>query len=299
MRFVFINFEAMDAIKKYSHVELADEQVSFRISRMEDIYDRRSGKPDQPHRHDYYTVLLVKNAGGQHIIDFKAYELGSHQLFFISPGQVHQVIEHQRSEGYAILFSPEFLVENNIPAGFLEDLNLFSSFGESPPMQLKAEEEQQLAEISEEMIRLSASAIKFRNLAIGACLKLFLIRSNNLCTLDLDNTQRQEAGNTILRNFKKLVEQHYAELHSTSEYAEMLHVTPDHLNRVVKSLIGKSAKEYIQARIILSAKRMLCFTDYSAKEIAFTLGYSEPGNFSTFFKKETGQSPSSFRENVR
>ncbi|MDF1570423.1 MAG: helix-turn-helix transcriptional regulator [Bacteroidales bacterium] len=289
----------MEAIKKYSHVQHADEQVSFRISRMEDIYDSRSGKPDQPHRHDYYTVLLVRNADGQHIIDFNAYALGTHQLFFISPGQVHQVIERKRSVGYAVLFSPEFLVENNIPVGFLEDINLFNTYSDTPPMQLREEEMNQLSEISEEMIRLSASTIKFRNLAIGACLKLFLIKSNNLCTLDLDHPQRQEAGNTILRNFKKLVEQHYTEFHSTSEYAEMLNVTPDHLNRVIRSLLGKSAKEYIQERIILAAKRMLCFTDHAAKQIAYALGFSEPGNFSAFFKKETGYAPTTFRESVR
>lgn len=87
-------FEAMEAIKKYSHVQHADEQVSFRISRMEDIYDSRSGKPDQPHRHDYYTVLLVRNSDGQHIIDFNAYALG-----FSEPGNFSAFFK--KETGYA------------------------------------------------------------------------------------------------------------------------------------------------------------------------------------------------------
>jgi AraC-like DNA-binding protein len=64
---------------------------------------------------------------------------------------------------------------------------------------------------------------------------------------------------------------------------------------VVKSLSGKTAKDFIQSRIIIEAKRMLYFTELSLKEIGYQLGFSEPANFSAFFKKSTGKSPSLFR----
>jgi len=53
----------------------------------------RNGKPDTPHRHNYYTVLLVKKAKGKHIIDFKEYALIGNQVFFVGPEQVHQIVE--------------------------------------------------------------------------------------------------------------------------------------------------------------------------------------------------------------
>jgi len=59
--------------------------------------------------------------------------------------------------------------------------------------------------------------------------------------------------------------------------------------------MGKTAKEYIQSRIIVGAKRMLYFSDSSIKEIAFELGFQEPSNFNAFFKKCTGLSPGEFR----
>ncbi|WP_205127756.1 helix-turn-helix domain-containing protein [Okeania hirsuta] len=85
---------------------------------------------------------------------------------------------------------------------------------------------------------------------------------------------------------KNLVEEKYKEWHaSSSQYAEALHISPDYLNRSIKSLIGKTAKEYIQSRITTAAKRMLYFSELSNKEIGFELGFSEPANFSAFFQK--------------
>lgn len=53
---------------------------------MEDIYAKRNGKVDAPHRHNFFTVLII--AEGQHKIDFNTYELGSQHVFFVSPGHV-------------------------------------------------------------------------------------------------------------------------------------------------------------------------------------------------------------------
>lgn len=287
----------MHAIKTYEQVDKTSHQVSFNIERMQDVHDRRKGVTDEPHRHNFYTVLLIKKAKGTHFIDFNAYDLGENQVFFISPGQVHQVVEKQKSEGYVLLFSNQFLVENNIPVSFIEDLNLFNDHGHTPPLDISDDEFGILQTFCESICDLHTKHLKYNEQAIGAYLKLFLIQCNNACQLEVDNTQNKEAGNSILRNFKQLVNDHFDKWHQTSEYAEALHVSPDHLNRVVKSLVGKTAKEFIQARIIIAAKRMLYFSPLSTKEIGYELGFQEPAHFSSFFKKCTGESPSAYRQN--
>lgn len=288
--------EPMHLIKTYSQVNHHHESLSYRISRMEEIYEERGGARDDPHRHDYYTLLLVKHARGKHIVDFREYPLAPLQVYFISPGQVHQVIEEEKSYGYAVLFSSRFLAENNIPLQFIEDLSLFNDYGEAPPLEINPGEYEILSGYCEEMIRTYQTDSNFKEQAISAYLKLFMIQSNNLCTLDNDNPQKLEAGHMILRNFKQLVEANHMKWSQASEYADALHVTPDHLNRVIKSLVGKTAKEYIKSRIVLSARRLLFFSELSAKEIGYQLGFSEPANFSAFFKKQTGISPAQFRK---
>jgi len=283
-------------IKTYSEQTRQEPFKSFSIVRMEDIYDVHQGQPDAPHRHDYYTVLLVQQAAGQHIIDFNSYELSACQAWFISPGQVHQIVEQERSLGHGMVFSSHFLVENNIPLSFIDDLNLFHDYGHTPALQLEAQPFAQLQQLCQQMEEWHHSSQPFRQRALGALMELFLITCNANCIVPFDNPHHHEAGHAILKNFKALVEEHYQQWHGTKPYAEALHITPDHLNRTIKSLIGKTAKEYLQSRITTAAKRMLYFTELSSKEIGYQLGFSEPGNFSAFFKKCTGSSPGQFRQ---
>ena len=114
----------MKVIKTYDHVNRLDKNLSFSISRMEDIYDKRQGIKDEAHRHDFYTILLIKRGKGEHIIDFNAYKIAENQVYFINPGQVHQLIENEKSYGYAITFSQQFLAQNNISPDFIDDLNI-------------------------------------------------------------------------------------------------------------------------------------------------------------------------------
>ena len=110
--------------------------------------------------------------------------------------------------------------------------------------------------------------------------------------MDVDTT-----GDNLIRAFKKSVDKNYKKEHSTTFYAHELYITPDHLNRTVKAKIGTTAKECIQSRIIIEAKRLLYITALTSKEIAYELGFNEPANFSAFFKKHTQLSPSNFKKN--
>lgn len=75
-----------------------------------------------------------------------------------------------------------------------------------------------------------------------------------------------------------------------SDYAAKLAVTPDYLNKTLKNLTGVSAKEHIQNKLIIEAKRGLIFTSFSVKELAYSLSFEESAHFNNFFRKMTGLS---------
>ena len=287
----------METLKTYHSVNSKNEKASFSISKMEDIYAKRNGKIDAPHRHDFFTVLIIAKAQGQHKIDFNTYELGVQQVFFVSPVHVHQVIEETCSKGFVMTFSTEFLIENGINLSFIESLNLFQEYGQNPPLSPNDIQFKKIEVFANEVYQLYNSNNKMKDLSIGAYLKLLLIECNNVCSIVPVDMNADVSENRILRAFKNRVNTDYKTEHSTSYYAEKLNITPDHLNRTIKSTIGKTAKEYIQSRIITEAKRLLYFSELSTKEIGFELGFNEPANFSAFFKKLTSFSPSTFQKN--
>ena len=103
---------------------------------------------------------------------------------------------------------------------------------------------------------------------------------------------------TLLIKFRKLVGQYYLEKQQVADYAELLYVTPNHLNRTVKEISGRTASDHIAEMLLQEAKALLKHSGLSVSEIAYRLQFSEPSSFSRFFKKETDLTPLEYRGNA-
>jgi AraC-like DNA-binding protein len=298
--FAYFSRPMHNEIRTYGLLDQQGVATDFILKDMGTLYDQFGGKPDKPHRHDYFTILLIEKAKGVHIVDFNSYELFDHCLFFIYPGQVHQFMAGERPEGWIINFTQLFLVRHSIPDRMINDVYLFNKHGETPPLPVSKENFQHYKDIIRQIQQYSQMDSNMKDDALGALLKLILVQSNNHCSLRKEkNPQTIETGNQLVRHFKELINRHYRELHKVSDYADMLAVTSDYLNKSVKSLTGKSAKEFILDRILVEAKRVLLFTETTNKELAFHLGFEEPSHFSSFFKRYTNISPIDFRNAAR
>ena len=199
----------------------------FVMKTMEEIDQKMGGITDNPHRHNYYTVIWPLTATGRHVIDFREYPIIPHHLFFVSPGQVHQIVTDPDPTGYVILFTSEFLDKNSIRNDFISNLRLFRKSDETPPLQLTGQMVRILSPFAEQMLSAFRSQKELFLETIGAYLKLFLIECNGNCTSNSDtNTQNIEVGKTLVRKFKELVESHYMTWHQVKNYAELLNVTP-------------------------------------------------------------------------
>lgn len=114
-----------------------------------------------------------------------------------------------------------------------------------------------------------------------------------------ENTKHDHHSETLTHQFKSLLQKHFKTIRTPKDYANRLNISPAYLNQVVKKQTGMPLSYWIQQEIILEAKRLLFFTNHSIKEIAFILGYEDPGYFSRLFTKSTGITPLSFRENSK
>lgn len=287
-------------IKTYSLSNQENQLIDFKLQTMEQIEERMGENVDSPHRHNYYTIILIKKGSGKHIIDFQEYEMTNNSIYFVAPGQVHQVLPASRSEGFVLTFTADFLLRNNISEQLINDVYLYNNFGESPPLPLHDHELLAYVELIKQIKDFSRANSNYGNEAIGSLLKLFLIKSYSLCNLcGSEELQSSEPRNPLFRNFKNQIDKNFSLKHKVNDYAELLSVSSDYLNKVVKSLSGFSAKDYIQNRLMVEAKRNLLFTDLSNKELAYQLGFEEPAHFSNFFKKHAGTTPVEFREFAR
>ena len=94
--------------------------------------------------------------------------------------------------------------------------------------------------------------------------------------------------------FKLMVEIHLTEQPSVNTIAENLALTTNSLYRIVKEYAGISPKDFLTNRLMLEAQRKLRYSKLSVKELAYELGFNDPGYFSRLFKKSTGKSVTDF-----
>ena len=100
----------------------------------------------------------------------------------------------------------------------------------------------------------------------------------------------------ILEDFLKLVRDYHTKQRDLSFYADKLYLTPKYLSKLVKTVSGKSAHEWIDAFVILEAKNMLKYSDLSIKSIVYELNFPNQTTFYRFFKAKTGLTPSQYRK---
>jgi AraC family transcriptional regulator, transcriptional activator of pobA len=276
-----------------------DEAMPFVIKKLDGIDSVTIGSEADPHRHNYFSIIWPFTGSGKHVIDFREYPILPDNVFFVSPRQVHQLVITSVLSGYVILFTSEFMDKNTIRNDFISNLKLFRNCDETPPLPIDAITVSKLRLFADGMMSAFRDQEEMFLETIGAYLKLFMIECNGQCSLSPgSNLQNIEVSKTLVKNFKDLVEKNYARSHQVKYYAETLSVTPNYLNEVIKTSVNIPAKEFIQNRLILEAKRMAIFTNKSAKEIGFELGFEDPSHFSKFFKINTGQSIQTFKENI-
>ena len=115
--------------------------------------------------------------------------------------------------------------------------------------------------------------------------------------------QTLNASQRITTLFLELLERQFpiddnhqtVSIRAASDYADLLNVHVNHLNRAVKETTQKTTTQIIAERILQESKILLKHSKWSVAEIAYALGFTEVTHFNNFFKKHVQLSPLKFR----
>ena len=250
-----------------------------------------------PHKHTFYHLVLFTKGGGTHSIDFKTFDVTPYQIYFMIPGQVHSWSFEGDVDGYVIHFSPAFFESFLLKNEYLDQFPFFSGIIDDAVIQIGPTLQQKIVSLFEEIIAenerpgpMAADMIR------SILLQIFIL-------LNRTNTDTKEKtlpayNRTLLKTFQKLIEKNYPTLKLPRDYAELMYITPNHLNALCNDLLGISAGEVIRNRILLEAKRLLINLDLTIAEIAYRLNFNDNSYFTKFFKKYTGVTPEEFRKDT-
>jgi AraC-like DNA-binding protein len=249
----------------------------------------------------YCIVLKDVKCGdlkyGRHNYD---YQEGT--LVFISPGQfidVENKVDYYQPVGHGIVFHPD-LVRGTSLAKSINEYNFFS-YNTSEALHLSAKERQLIldlfAKIEDE---LRESIDKHSKKLLASSVELLL----NYCERFYDRQfiTREVVNKGILERFEELLNNYFISdkpntlgLPSVAYCADQFHLSVNYFGDLIKKETGKSAQEYIQSKIIETAKDKIYGSSKTINEIAYELGFKYPQHLTRLFKQRVGKTPNEYR----
>ena len=283
------------AIPIYDICKLSDfQQDDLLISRF-GVYLQKHKDLYFPHKHTFYHLVLFTKGGGKHSIDFKTFNVTPYQIYFMIPGQVHSWNFEGDVDGYVIHFTLPFFQSFLLKNEYLDQFPFFSGLTDDEVIQIQPPLQQEIISLFEGIVTESENPARMgMDMIRTLLLQMFILLSRT----NTDNKEKQlpTYNYTLLKTFQKLIEKNFATLKLPKDYAELLYITPNHLNAICNDLLGISAGEVIRNRVLLEAKRLLINLDQSVAEIGYQLNFSDNSYFTKFLKKYTGSTPEEFRK---
>jgi AraC family transcriptional regulator, transcriptional activator of pobA len=270
----------------------------FNVFRLEDFHGA-GAKTMKYSRRAFYKINLVRGRNIYHYAD-KSVEMSGSTLTFFNP-QVPYTFESLSEErtGYFCIFKEAFFTERM--RGSINELPMFAPGGK-PSYVLSEEQDRHVSQIFGKMLEEIDSDYRYKyDLLMNYVTELihYALKMEPSETL----YKHPDAKSRITAVFTELLERQFPiestsqrfTLRSAKDFADQLAVHVNHLNRAIRETTGRTTTEHIAERLVGEAKALLKHTSWNISEISYCLGFEEPAHFNNFFRKQTSQTPSSFR----
>lgn len=268
----------------------------FHINRLEDYLKHSSANefPIPPHRKSLYDIIFVTNGSVKRTKALNEYTIKKNQIFFLPAYQITSMSGmFQNAKGFFCHFDAAFINELANSLDKLSEFN-FLTFNANPVYTISKTDINFITSIFERLLleykKDDACNLKYIY-SILLCLFYSLQTNANYQIVGQDS-----AANIITQNFNKLLLENISNEQGLLFYANNLSITVDYLNKCVKKVYGKTAKQYLDEMFLLEAKVLLKQSNLPIAQIANQFGKHNASDFSRFFKQKTGMTPLDYRK---
>ncbi|MFE7666539.1 helix-turn-helix domain-containing protein [Streptomyces celluloflavus] len=250
-----------------------------------------------PHRPGFHHLLTVDSGRLLHSVDFREHVLAPGDWLWSRPGQVQHFGDLAGAEGRLVLFESGFLDPSTAAAARIEDW--YGPAVRHLEGAAAHRMDEALRQLHHEFGELGGLPLEVHVEVLRHLLAVLVLRAAYPAgPADGGADGNCEASETYLR-FRDAVERDFARSRRVADYAKALGYAPRTLSRATEIAAGVGAKEFIDRRVVLEAKRLLAHGDRSAARIADRLGFADATNFTKFFQRRAGITPIAFRTAVR
>jgi AraC family transcriptional regulator, transcriptional activator of pobA len=249
---------------------------------------------------NFYKITFVLNSSGRLKYGQNYYDFNDGGMMFLAPNQLVGAYDSgELASCYILLLHPDFLYGYPL-AKKIKEYTYFS-YTVNEALHLSDEEKQTIVSVYKIIEKeLNSRIDEFSQEVLIAQLDLLLSYVNRFYKRQF--ITRKTVNQDILEKVESILDDYFREektlesgVPSVQYVSEKLNISAGYLSDLLRSLIGKSAKQYIHEKLIEKAKQKLSATSLSVSEIAYELGFEHSQSFSKLFKQKTNQSPLEFR----
>lgn len=249
----------------------------------------------EPHKTSFYIIYLYESGQGIYSVGTEEILIKENHILFVPPQKIHQFYEPTDYKGKALLFEGSFFSDDNIKSSFLYRTTIFNNGGSAVYLSLKKRNEnvKNLFNLIKEELNQPSTPTRSQILA-NYLFNLLLIGDELIAPVE--GNFNQDSKLRLINDFKKLVYKEDNKNKTVKYYALRLNANVLSLQKAFKEYEQTTPKKWLIHIIILEIKQELRYSRQTISEIAFKYGFSDVSNFTKFFKKHSGITPTEFRE---